>query len=508
MRFINRLILIQVFSLFLLNTINAQLTPQEAIQKIKRGINLGNSLDAHPTETSWGNPAIQKQYFDDYVNAGFTCVRIPITWKDHISNTSPYTINQTWLNRVDTVVSWALAKGLYVIINIHHEDDFKKIDTMKNLVAKAEMIAKYDSLWSQISIKFKSKSENLFFEMLNEPLKLTLSTVNEFNKRILGIIRKNNPTRIVLFSGTDYTGADKLIESTVPDVNDKFLMAYFHSYDPWSFAGEAKGTWGSGGNLSNAKSMFTKVANWSKANNIPVVLNEFGAINKCDYNSRMYYYATFVEQPLNNNIRVTTSDDNGNFQCYNRTTRTWNDAKDVIIYTYKESPTKLITSVLDTTISITWTNRTTLNDSIYVDRRTSNTTFYPIARLSPTATSFKDSALLRNTSYYYRLRTNLLDSIDLYSYPITAKTAATPTDNEEIKKGGFNIYPNPASKSVFIVRNAETIDKTMDIYNSYGLKIKSVMLSKSVTEIPLEGISNGIYFFVNNSLSRKVIIQN
>jgi len=415
--------LIGLLSLFiiLVSNVHAQLTPQDAITKIKRGINIGNSLDAIPNETGWGNPLIQKYYFDDYVNAGFTCIRIPITWKYHISNTSPFTIDQTWLNRVDSIVTWGLNKGLYIIINIHHEEGLKQIDTMKNLVAKATMIAKYDSLWSQISTHFKDKSENLFFEMLNEPQVLTKATVDAFNVRVLAIIRKTNPTRIVIFSGTSYTGADNLIAAKIPDPNDKYLMAYFHSYDPWSFAGEAKGTYGTSSDKSNTSSIIAKVTSWSLTNKIPVILDEFGTIGTCDYNSRMIYYATVVEEALKDNIAVNVWDDNGNFQVYLRSTRKWNDLKDVIIHTYKESPTNLKTIVIDTTIKLSWTNRTILNDSIYIDRRIANTDFLPIAKVSATAIQFKDSALNKNTIYYYRLRTNLLDSIDLYSYPTSVK---------------------------------------------------------------------------------------
>ena len=421
MRIFTRLICLAGFLICMNATAQAQLTPQEAITEIQRGINIGNSLDAIPTETSWGNPLIQKYYFDDYSNAGFTCIRIPITWKDHILNTSPFTINQVWLNRVDSIVTWGLNKGLYIIINIHHEEGLKQIDTMKNVAAKATMIAKYDSLWSQIATHFKDKSDHLFFEILNEPQVLTKATVDAFNVRELAIIRKTNPTRIVIFSGTSYTGADNLIAANIPDPNDKYLMAYFHSYDPWSFAGEAKGTYGTSGDISSTAAIFTKVAQWSKTHQIPVILDEFGTIGKCDYNSRMLYYATVVEQALNNNVAVNAWDDNGNFQTYIRSSRKWNDLKDVIIHTYKESPTQLKAVVNDTTITLSWTNRTILNDSIYLDRRTANTEFVQIAKISPTSVQFKDSALNKNTIYYYRLRTNLNDSIDLYSYPISAK---------------------------------------------------------------------------------------
>jgi aryl-phospho-beta-D-glucosidase BglC (GH1 family) len=464
--------------------LQAQITAQDAITKIKRGINIGNSLDANPTETSWGNPLIQKYYFDDYANAGFTSIRIPITWKDHILNTSPFTIDQVWLNRVDSIVTWGLNKGLYIIINIHHEEGLKQIDTMTNLVAKATMIAKYDSLWSQIATHFKDRSDHLFFELLNEPQILTKETVDAFNVRELAIVRKTNPTRIVIFSGTAYTGADNLIAASIPDTNDNYLMAYFHSYDPWAFAGQAIGTYGSSADISNTAAMFTKVAQWSKTHNVPVILDEFGTIGTCDYNSRMIYYATVVEKALNNSIAVNAWDDNGNFQAYIRNSRTWNDLKDVIIHTYKESPTQLKTIVVDTTITLSWTNRTTLNDSIYIDRRTTNTAFSQIGKISPTTTQFKDSALETNTMYYYRIRTNLLDSIDLYSYPTSVKTigirkpflgspVAIPgtieAENFDIGGEGQTFHDNSASNLGKAYRLNEAVDIEARSDNGYQI---------------------------------------
>ena len=39
---------------------------------------------------------------------------------------APYKINKSRMDRVETLVDWALAEGLYVIINAHHETWLKK----------------------------------------------------------------------------------------------------------------------------------------------------------------------------------------------------------------------------------------------------------------------------------------------------------------------------------------------------------------------------------------------
>lgn len=412
-----KILIISLISTLLIFNAFSQLTPQEAILQMGRGINIGNTMEA-PNEGLWGN-TVQKYYFDDYVNAGFTCVRIPITWKYHTSGKSPYTLNQSWLARVDTVVTWGLNKGLFITINAHHEDGLKAIDTMKNLTAKADTFVKYDSIWSQISRHFKDKSDHLMFEILNEPNPMSEVMVDSFNSSVLRIIRKTNPTRIVLYSGNQWSRAAQLEAAKIPNKNDKYLIGYYHPYDPSNFVLNAVGTYGSTGDINTTITAFNQIQSWSNTHNIPVTANEFGALNTCDYNSRMIWYATMVEQAISNGQAFNVWDDNGSFRTYIRSTRKWDDSKDVIIHTYKESPTQLKAVVKDTTVTLTWTNRTSLNDSIYLDRRTASTAFTPIAELGPTSSQFYDSALNKNTVYYYRLRTKF-DSIDLCSYPVSA----------------------------------------------------------------------------------------
>ena len=56
--------------------LNAQQTPQQLVEKMGRGINLGNVLSA-PIEGNWSGAATE-QYFLDVAEAGFSNVRIPI----------------------------------------------------------------------------------------------------------------------------------------------------------------------------------------------------------------------------------------------------------------------------------------------------------------------------------------------------------------------------------------------------------------------------------------------
>ena len=116
-------------------TINlrAQLSPHDAVNAMARGINMGNTLDPPGGEGTWNNPPAEEYYFDDYRDAGFSCIRLPITWGGHIDTILPYTIDSVWLDRIEEIVDWGLSRNLIIIINAHHEWWVKYNHTEENI---------------------------------------------------------------------------------------------------------------------------------------------------------------------------------------------------------------------------------------------------------------------------------------------------------------------------------------------------------------------------------------
>jgi hypothetical protein len=402
-------ILFQAILLCAVLSANAQITPQQANAAMARGINIGNTLESE-TEGSWGNGPLQEYYFDDYKTAGFTSIRIPIRWDKHTANTSPYKVDDAWMKRVEQVVDWGLARGLYITINSHHDD------WIKTGYANKIMRDRFDSIWSQIAVRFQHKSDKLLFEMINEPHELTVPNINEINLRVLSIIRKTNPTRIVIYSGTEFSSLDKMIEAAIP--NDPNLIAYYHSYDPWSFAGQGISTWGSASDRETLRSAFAKAAQWSTSHNIPVTINEFGAQKLCEYNSRMYHYASYTEYALQYGVSFNAWDDGGDFQIYLRSNRKWNDIKDIVAYTSDSSTTQLKVQQVVDQLKLSWVMRSSSIDSIKIERKIENGTFQTIATIPGDSTSYFDNTTLLNKYYYYRVVAKYANGAAIPSYPI------------------------------------------------------------------------------------------
>jgi len=410
--------LLRNFFLFLLvccaTTAAAQLTPAEAVAAMGRGINLGNTLEP-PRESAWNNGPAQESYFDRYVEAGFTNVRIPVRWDEHTADTPPYAVDASWMDRVEQVVDWGLDRGLYITLNGHHED------WLKNGYSNANLRDRYDAIWRQIIARFKNKSDKLLYEMINEPKGMTVAQVDDLNARLLGIIRAEEPTRLVIYGGNVYSNAEQLYDAAIPD--DDYIIGYFHSYDPWPFAGEANRDWGTAADYQAMTNKLTTAANWGAANNIALHVSEFGAIHENDYNSRMRYYAHYTELCVTLGMAFSVWDDGGMFGILNRGAGTWPEEKDILINTYQDSPNR-ITAVVEREaetdaplILVSWNNRVTGNDSLRVQRQLGNE-FLEIARLAPDASSFLDADVMNGRSYTYRVITARADGTPLHSYPV------------------------------------------------------------------------------------------
>lgn len=413
--------IIIIISLVLVNQTWAQITPHEAVTAMRRGINMGNTLEPE-LEGGWNNGPAQEYYFDMYKDAGFKFVRVPVRWDKHTGNDFPYTINEDWLNRVEEILDWGLERDLFVIVNMHHEEPLKEDYVNQHI--------RYETIWSQISIRFKDKSEKLLFEIVNEPRGLSQVQIDEFNVNVLGIIREDNPTRIVIYSGNEWTNSTDLLNAAIPDVNDAYLMAYYHSYEPWAFAGEGNGTWGTDLQVQVMIDQMTSVKNWAEDNNMAVLIGEFGAQRNCDYNSRMFYYATYVEQALAHEFAFAEWDDGGDFETMHRADSSWNDIKDILIYTSDSSATFLAIEMIgDSVVKLSWQSRSEFKQKTIIEKRSLLGEFEAIGEIDASSpANFQDFNIEIGEYSIYRV-VEVFNDFNIPSYPVRiyqVSTGSTP----------------------------------------------------------------------------------
>ncbi|GLY23739.1 cellulase family glycosylhydrolase [Micromonospora sp. NBRC 101691] len=260
------------------------------VAAMQPGWNLGNTFDAIPDETSWGNPRTTQTLLRHVKSQGYRSIRIPVTWSNHHGPAPDYTIDTAWRNRIREVVDWSLAEGFYVMINLHH-DSWQWINTYPT--DRANVLARYRALWNQLAGEYRDHSSRLVFESINEPQFTGTSgdeqdyqVLHELNTEFVHLVRRSggtNATRLLVLP-TLLTNADQgrldALTDTIDDLDDPNLAATVHFYGWWPFSVNIAG--GTRYDATVEKDLidtFDRVHDTFVANGIPVIVGEWALLN-------------------------------------------------------------------------------------------------------------------------------------------------------------------------------------------------------------------------------------
>ncbi len=318
------------------------ITSLELVKEMKLGWNLGNTLDAPGGETDWGNPITTKAMIDEIKKSGFNTVRTPVTWYTHVGSAPDYTIDSTWLDRVEEIVNYVLDNDMYAIINLHHEDWL-----VTTYAGQSETTNELTKIWTQIANRFKNYSDYLIFETMNEPrLRGTeyewtggtpeaRDVINKYNLAAVNTIRGtggNNQSRHIMIPTHAASALSVAVNDLVIPNNDSRIIVSLHMYSPYFFAMDINGTstWGSSSDKSSLDSEFDAVYNKFVKNGRAVVIGEFGTINKNNESSRVVHAEYYTKAAKARGLTAIWWD-NGfstagaaeSYSLFNRNTLSW-----------------------------------------------------------------------------------------------------------------------------------------------------------------------------------------
>ena len=361
------------------------LSQYEMVEAMGAGWNLGNTLEANsngtPNETVWGNPKASSALMKLIKDSGFNTIRIPVSYLSKIGSAPDYKIDADWLARVKEVVDMALAEDLYVITNIHG-DGYHGVTggwLLCDAQNQTEIKAKYKAVWQQIASTFKDYDEHLIFESMNEVFDGTYEwqnpgvpypnanyyqNINDYNQIFVETVRPislNNAKRWLLIPGwntdidlTSEAKGFKIPEDKYVDrsTSGKRLMISVHYYAPWDLCGDDTDagvtrwgdeawkensskctTYGQGANSESTMiGQFDKLKTWFTSQGYPVVVGEYGTVDKTSYDAENSQYTAYWTKTLCENARrvgaVPVLWDNGHlstakgFATINRATNT------------------------------------------------------------------------------------------------------------------------------------------------------------------------------------------
>lgn len=290
-----------------LNDDMEDISAKELVSRMRVGWNLGNTLDAEGSgleaEVAWqpSKKKTDKQMIRLVKDAGFNVLRIPVSWGGHVDG--QYNIDEQWLDRVQEIVNYGIDNDMIVILNTHHEDWY-----MPRESDKAQDIEELKALWTQIAERFKGYDENLIFEGLNEPRlrgeacewtgePQAREIINEYDKAFVETVRStggNNENRILMVTGYAASSMRQNLEAIeLPEDRGKLIVSV-HAYLPYSFALDTKGTDVYDSIDSSITNTFADINDIFLSRDIPVVIGEFGSVNKFNDEERIECVTDYI----------------------------------------------------------------------------------------------------------------------------------------------------------------------------------------------------------------------
>ena len=287
----------------------------QAIKNMGIGVNLSGSFEVlwkeYAAQADRNNPTFYERQdgcgpttqatMDSFANAGFKCVRIPITWWMHMDNVyTANTIDKVWIDRIQEVVDYSQKANLYCIINMHH-DAHASVDQggdwlfadMKNYDKTSKA---FKEIWKQIAERFKDYDQRLIFEGYNEITDASgtwtfprdandITAANKLNQDFVNTVRKtggNNSTRNLIVSSYSCSVSDKPLNAfEMPsDLRPGHLMLQVHNYAPTSFCGFSSAdheTFGTEKDYTDIQNAMSTMKRLIVDKGYPCVLGEYGA---------------------------------------------------------------------------------------------------------------------------------------------------------------------------------------------------------------------------------------
>jgi endoglucanase len=272
-----------------------------------------------------------------------------VAWSK-FSDESTFTIETSWLERVEEVVNYILDNNMYVVVNIHWDGGWMQPTYDDQDYVNKRLAA----MWLQIARHFRDYDDHLLFAGTNEvmvegdygtPTKEYYTVQNGFNQTFLTTVRSTggrNAYRYLVLQGFNTNINYTVSFAVMPDdVIENRMMMEVHYYDPYNFTLNENSTitqWGKDAtdpsltetwaNEAYADTQFQKMKSNFIDKGYAVILGEYGAISRTDvpqHAEYRRYYIEYITQSLVGHGLVPFYWDNGytgnrGFGIFNRTT--------------------------------------------------------------------------------------------------------------------------------------------------------------------------------------------
>ena len=316
---------------------------EKAMKYLNKGVNFTNWLenaDGKFKDFMFGEKDVQI-----LAENGFKSLRLPIDLDLYATNRDAFIAgtdaelkfdDDTLFLVLDSFVEWTAKHKMSFVIDYHEYDNSYNTTSAKD----TNYIKMMAECWKHVAAHYAENTrEDLFFELLNEPDmtngKVTAAQWTVAAQAMIDAIRSVNTKHSILFGDAQWYSITLLAKRT-PFTDDNIIYV-IHTYEPFAFTHQG-GSWTDyatihdipfpydpakwstvsgdfGVNKSTKSYVKTAIKNyyktgskeaileqilkakkWAATNNVPVIINEFGALNlRSTAESRINYLTAMRE---------------------------------------------------------------------------------------------------------------------------------------------------------------------------------------------------------------------
>jgi endoglucanase len=238
---------------------------------------------------------------------GFTVLRIPLNYRHFERDDDPFHYREDGFRRLDRVLDWCRAAGLYVILDLHAAPGWQNVhwhsdnDTRHSLLwTHAHFQDRVVRLWEALAERYATRPEVAGYDLLNEPCVNTphgddpwnvqaayrplWEPLNRLYARTVAAIRRQDAKHIVFLEGDHYA---QLFSGLAAPFDANLAYSSHHytaaGFGPGPYPGviqprrAAAGTWWDTARLEQ-DFLESEGARFTQQHDVPLWVGEFGAV--------------------------------------------------------------------------------------------------------------------------------------------------------------------------------------------------------------------------------------
>jgi len=316
---------------------------EKAMKYLNKGVNFTNWLEN--ADGKFKSFELGEKDVQILAENGFKSLRLPIDLDLYATNRDAFIAgtdaelkfdDDTLFMVLDSFVEWTGKYNMSLVIDYHEYDNSYNLTSAKD----ENYIKMMAETWKHVAAHYAENTrEDLFFELLNEPDmsngKVTAALWTNAAQAMIDAIRTVDTKHTILFGDAQWYSITLLAKRT-PFTDDNIIYV-IHTYEPFTFTHQG-GSWtdyatiknipfpydpakwstvsGDFGVTASTKAYvktniknyyktgskeaimveILKAKKWAAANNVPVIINEFGALNlRSTAESRINYLTAMRE---------------------------------------------------------------------------------------------------------------------------------------------------------------------------------------------------------------------